>query len=521
MDRKALWKEILPLVGGSDNISAQKEDETKIFLCVKDESAVQLPQLQAIEEIERCLLKNGQMRLFLKTEEIKMANNYKEMAEKVLAAAGGKENITRAFNCATRLRLELKEVEKVDRAALKAIPGVAGINFADHQLQIIVGTDVGNLLAEFNKLAKFGDDAGAAAPGKDSIISIIAGIFTPLLPAIIGGGMIKALMAVVSAFSLMDTASETYAVLSMIADAAFYFLPFMVAYTSAQKFRANVALSLALAGVLMYPTLASLGGETGAASFFGVPVVIATYSNSVIPMILTVWLQSYMEKLFDHIWKPVRSFLKPALTLLVTAPIMLIAIGPLGTWCGGLLSSVLTMIDSVAPWLPAVLMGALSPLIVMTGMHYSLIPLAVSQVTTLGYITIDLPGMLAANVAQGGAALAVALKSKQAQTKQIAASSGLTAVLGITEPAMYGVNLKLKKPFYAAMIGGAAGGLFAGITGLKAFAPGAPGLATLPIFMGGEDPMKNIVLAVATMAIAFAVSFAAALTLGFSEESDN
>lgn len=518
MEQNDLLARLLPLVGGEENISACKQSDTKIFLWLKDESIVKGSQLQNLDGVQNFVLQNGQLQIFLKTEVWKVENKYKVMAEQILPAAGGKENIARAFSCATRLRLELKDVSKANQEEIKKIKGVAGVRLADHQLQVIIGTDVGNLLAEVNKMADFSQDTATGKNQKEGLIAIIAGIFTPLLPAIIGGGMLKALLAVITAFSLVDTASQTYAILSLIADAPFYFLPFLVAYTASQKFRANTAISMALAGVLLYPTLATLGGETGGVSFFGIPVVIATYTSSVIPMILTVWLQSYVEKLFEHVWKPVRSFLKPSLTLLVTAPIMLIAIGPLGTWCGSVLSAGLVTINNVVPWLPGVLMGALSPLIIMTGMHYSLIPLAISQASTLGYITIDLPGMLAANIAQGGAALAVAIKSRNSQLKQVAASTGLTAVLGITEPAMYGVNLKLKKPFYAVMIGGAAGGLFAGLSGLKAFAPGAPGLATLPIFIGGGDPLGNVIRALITAAIAFVVSFVVTLIFGFEDE---
>lgn len=447
--------------------------------------------------------------------------DYKKMAKEIYEAVGKEENIGSVFNCATRLRLEIKDLNKVDMKAIEKIKGVAGTNVAGNQLQVIIGTDVGNVSKEMQMLGSFKEEKQPKQKEKGGIIGIIAGIFTPLITGIIAGGMIKAILALLVAFSLINTEGQTYAILSLIGDAPFYFLPFLVAYTASKKFKANTVLSMALSGVLLYPTLSTLGADSGVAHFLGIPVVIATYSSSVIPMILTVWIQSYVEKIFEHIWKPVRSILKPTLTLLVMAPIMLIAIGPLGTWCGGLLSAALSAIDQTVPWAPAVIMGAFSPLIVMTGMHYSLMPLAIQQATTLGYISIDLPGMLAANIAQGGAALAVAFKSKSSDMKELASSSGLTAVLGITEPAMYGVNLKLKRPFYAVMIGGAAGGLFAGLSGLVAYAPGTTGLATLPLFLGGEDPTGNLIKALITAAIAFVVSFGATCLLGFEEETED
>ena len=447
--------------------------------------------------------------------------DYQAMAKSILAAAGGRDNIARAFHCSTRLRLELRDMGKADLKAMRQIKGVAGTNIAGSQLQVIIGTDVGNVFGELRKLGGFGDDSAAPQKEKGGIISVIAGIFTPIISAIIAGGMIKAFLALLVAFSLIDNTSQSYAILSLNGDAPFYFLPFLVGYTSSKKFGTNTVISMSLAAVLLYPTLGTLGGDAGQLAFFGIPVALATYSSSVIPIILTVWLQSYLEKLFDRIWKPIRAIMKPTLTLLVLAPIMLIAIGPLGSWCGGLMAAGLTWINDMVPWLPPVLMGAFSPLIVMTGMHYSLIPLAISQATTLGYITIDLPGMLAANIAQGGAALCVAVKAKSPRLKELAASSGFTAVLGITEPAMYGVNLKLKRPFLAVMIGGAAGGMFAGFSGLRCYAPGAPGLAALPLFIGGDDPIGNLVKALITAAIAFVVSFAAAWLLGFEEEPED
>lgn len=444
--------------------------------------------------------------------------NYKDCAETILSSIGGESNIKRIYHCATRLRIEAVDIKKIDAKSIEKVSGIAGTNISGKQFQVIIGTDVANVYKEISKIANVSNESNHKE--KESIISLIAGIFTPILPAIIGGGMIKALLALLSAFSLIDTSGQTYAIIALIGDAPFYFLPFLVAYTASQKFKTNLILSMSFAGVLLYPALSTLGGEAGSVAFFGIPVISATYSSSVIPVILTVWVQSYAEQVFDHIWKPVRSFLKPMLTLLLVAPIMLIAIGPLGTWCGDIMAAGLSWINDIAPWMPATLMGAFSPLIVMTGMHYSLMPLGFAQMTTIGYITIDLPGMLAANVAQGAAALCVGFKTKDKQLKELAFSSGFTAVLGITEPAMYGVNLKLKKPFYAVMIGGAAGGLYAGLSGLACFAPGSPGLATLPLFIGGVDPMGNLMNALITVAIAFVVAFVVTWILGFEDTQE-
>jgi PTS system beta-glucosides-specific IIC component len=329
--------------------------------------------------------------------------------------------------------------------------------------------------------------------------------------------MLKALLVILTTFNIMARESETYYFLNFISDAAFYFLPVMLAFTAAQKFKCNQFLAVTIAGVLLHPSFSALAAKPEGATFLGFHVVIGNYASSVIPIILAVWVQSYVEKMADKIsHKPIKVFTKTILTILLVAPIALLILGPIGTYAGNALASALNIINTKAGWLPPLLMGTFSPLIVMTGMHYSLMPVAFAQMTSVGYVTLDLPGMLAANVAQGGAALCVALKTKNKDFKQLAASTGLTAVLGITEPAMYGVNLKLKKPFYAVMIGGASGGLYAGLTSVKAFAFASPGLASLPIFIGGNG-MINLINAFITCTIAFVVSFIATWILGFED----
>lgn len=453
--------------------------------------------------------------------------NHKNLAKDILQNIGGQENVISVYNCATRLRIQLKDLSKANESNVKKLKGVMGVQIKSDQFQIIIGPDVGNVCNEILKLGNFKSNNSNNVEKDNkkisvsSIIGIIAGIFTPLLPAITGAGMLKALLVLLTTFKLISPESQTYYFLSFIADSAFYFLPVMLAYTAAQKFRCNQFLAVVIAGVLLHPNLSALKESGEVVKFLGMNVVIANYSCSVIPIILAVWVQSYIEKIADKISpKPIKAFTKPMLTILVVAPIALIALGPIGTYLGDIVAVGLNAINDKAGWLPPLLMGALSPLIVMTGMHYSLMPVAFAQMTSVGYVTLDLPGMLAANVAQGGAALCVALKTKNKDFKQIAASSGLTAVLGITEPAMYGVNLRLKKPFYAVMIGGACGGLYAGLSSVKAFAFASPGLASLPIFIGGSG-MSNLLNAAITCAIAFIVSFIATWVLGFEDLAED
>lgn len=446
--------------------------------------------------------------------------DYSKLAGSILKNVGGEKNVSNVTHCATRLRFSLKDTSKANIEDVKKIKGVMGVVNKGGQFQVIVGSDVPNVYAEVLKLGDFqkgsSTDGGEKKGVVTAVLDVISGIFTPILPAITGAGMLKAVLALLTALGVMSTDSQNYYILNFISDAAFFFLPMLLAFTSAAKFKCNPYMAVTVAGVLLHPSFSALVTQGKAVNFIGLPVTLASYSSSVIPIILSVWLMSYVEKFVDKISpKPIKFFSKPLITLLVVAPIALIAIGPLGTVVGLYLGKGINFINGKAGWLVALLMGAFSPLLVMTGMHYGLMPLSMQQFASVGYEAIMIPGMLAANVAQGGAALCVAVKTKNKELKQLAGSSGLTAVLGITEPAMYGVNLKLKKPFIGVMIGGGVAGLYAGIVGLKSFGFASPGLASIPIFIGPNA--SNFINAIITCVIAFVVAFAATWILGFED----
>lgn len=448
--------------------------------------------------------------------------NYPKLASDILKNVGGETNVVNVTHCATRLRFNLKEISKANEEALKRTKGVMGVVNKGGQFQLIIGSDVASVYNEILKLGNFqkgaSTDTGEKKGMVAEVLDVIAGIFTPILPAITGAGMLKAVLVLLTSTGLMSPKGQTYYMFNFISDAAFFFLPILLAYTSAIKFKCNPYMAMTLGGVLLHPSFSALVAAKKPVSFLGLPVTLASYASSVIPIILIVWLMSYIEKFADKISpKPIKFFSKPLITLIVTAPIALIAIGPLGTIIGNYLAVGINFLNSKAGWLVALLMGAFSPLLVMTGMHYSLFPVVIPEFASLGYDVIMLPGMLAANVAQGGAALCVALKTKNKELKQLAGSSGLTAVLGITEPAMYGVNLKLKRPFIGVMLGGGVAGLYAGIVGLKAYGMASPGLAALPIFIG---PGANFINAVITCVIAFVVSFIATWFLGFEDPAE-
>ena len=456
--------------------------------------------------------------------------DYKELAKAILNDVGGRENIISFTHCATRLRFNLNDDSKVNKGHMESIKGVMGTVNKGGQFQVIIGSDVPNVYRELNMLGDFEGEAKASTERDNrgvfsKILDTVAGIFTPIIPAITGAGILKAFMALLTAFGWIDNTSQTYSILAVFSDAAFYFLPFLIAYSAARKLNCNAVMAMSIAGIILHPNFISMINnvrETGdVLKFIGIPVTPATYSSSVIPIILSVWLMSYVEPIADKISpKPVKFFTKPLITLVVTGTIAITALGPLGTIIGDGIAAVISFLNNYASWLVPLIIGAASPYLVMTGTHYGLIPIGINNIATAGFDTIVGPGMLGSNIAQGGAAFAVALKTKNKTLRQEAYSSGITAVCGITEPALYGVNLKLKKPLIAASIGGAAAGLYLGITGVGRYTSGSPGLLALPGYIGTEG-FTNILNAIIGSAIALVVSFVATLILGFDDPKEN
>jgi len=301
-----------------------------------------------------------------------------------------------------------------------------------------------------------------------------------------------------------------------ISDGAFFFLPVLLAYGASIKFACNPILAMTIAGALLHPNLAQLLASGGSISFIGIPVRLADYAGSVLPIILTVWIMSYIEQFAEKISPSmIKFFTKPMIVLLFTAPLALVVIGPFGIFLNDLVASGAAIIDGKASWLIPMLMGGLQPFLVITGTAWAMTPIATSQLTRNGFEMINGPGMLASNIAQGAATLCVAFRTKNKNLRQLASSAGFTALLGITEPSLYGVTLKLRRPLIAAMIGGGCAGVYAGLSGLVRYAFVSPGLAALPAFIG-ENPM-NIVHALVTCAIAIVVTFALTWILGFED----
>lgn len=439
--------------------------------------------------------------------------NVQKLAADMIPLLGGKENIRIAQHCMTRLRFTLADKSKADLKKVEALEGVMGVKEVGTQTQIIIGPDVAHVFKEVTALTGPLDNAPAASEEKEKgtlgarLLDMITGIFAPVVPLITGAGMVKAILTILVLFGLSNKSNEYY-ILNFIADCGFYFFPIVLAFSSATKFGCNPYLAAMIGGVLIHPNWNALVAAGEAVSFFGIPVKLFSYGSSILPTILIVWFMSYVERFADRVSpKMVKAILKPLITMAVTSLVGLIALAPLGAYIGGLLASVISFLDSSVPILVPTIVGIIQPFLIFFGMHLAIFPpLQTLQMAEMGYETVCGPGFLAAVLATAGATVGFGVATKNKQAKELAFSTGFTACCGVTEPAVYGIIVKYKQIIPAVMTGGMVGGLFAGVFHLKRYAFAAPGIPALPTFIG-EDP-NNIFIAIATVCIAFAVSFA-------------
>lgn len=446
--------------------------------------------------------------------------DYNKTAKGILEHIGGEANVQNVIHCMTRLRFNLQDQSKVDRKAIEKVPGVMGTNISGEQFQIIIGNDVPKVYKAIQENSNIKTDGGGkqkASGGKTNVLSsifdVISGTFTPILPAIAGAGMIKGLLAIALTFGWLSDKSQAYTILNAIGDGAFYFLPILLAMSAAKKFGSNLYVAAAIGAALLHPTLTALLSSGAKVSFLGLPVTAVTYSSTVIPILLAVWIASYVEKWVD---KVIPSMFKlifvPTFTLLIIVPVTLIAVGPLGSFIGNWLSLGVSALFAHAGIFAGLLLGATWSLIIMTGMHYAFLPIAMNNIATKGYDYI-IPSMFMANMGQAGATFAVALRSKNKSFKSLAMTTSLTAIMGVTEPAMYGINMRLKKPFIGGLVGGAVGGAYYSALGVKYFILGGnAGLPGLASFIG-----PTFIYAVIGFPIAFVAGAIAAFIIGFED----
>lgn len=455
--------------------------------------------------------------------------NHSELAKQLLPAIGGEANIAGLTHCATRLRFTLKDESLADEATVKAIKGVLGVARSGGQFQVIIGPEVPKAYAAIQSMASIKPTGSAteAEPVQkkkfsDKLFDFVSSVFTPVLPAIIGAGLIKSFLSLAVLLG-MDSNGSTYLFLNVIGDAPLYFLPLMLAYTASKKMGCNSFLAVAIAGALVHPNYTALITDAfniHVSSVFGIPVTLASYNSSVIPVLLMVFALTYVERFFDRVIpKLVRFFFKPLLTMLVVGLLTFIVLGPIGFVVGVGISTVLNFLSAHVSWLVPMIVGGVFPLMVTTGMHYGIVPFMLQSIAASGYEQICCPGNLPSNMCQGAAAIAVGLRTKNEELKQTALTAGLTAFLGTTEPALFSVTLKFKRVLASVMIGGAAGGLYAGIMNTKCYSFCSPGLLSLVAFIG-PDGWGNLIHSVISFVIGCCITFLLVWFWGYKDVVD-
>lgn len=447
--------------------------------------------------------------------------NYEKLANEILNLVGGQNNVVRLTHCITRLRFNLNDESKANETKIKELDGVIGVMKKSGQFQIIIGNDVDKVYDCLESKLNLNNKTESKGKGThifSKIIDAVSSILSPLIPPLAAAGMMKVLLLILTLLKLLDSSSDTYVVIDMVADSVFYFMPLIVAYSASVKFNCNRVMAIALAGILIHPTYTGLvGQEEATLSFLGISIPLVKYSSTVLPTLMMVWFMSYVERFAEKVSpKIIKVFFQPLLVMLIVAPVTYIVIGPIGNYAGTLLADVITVIQSQANWLAVALLSSIYSLLVMVGMHRALTPIGLSLFTSLGYEPLMKAAALCSNFSQAASCLAVALKTKDKNLKQIAGTAATTAfVSGITEPAMYGVTLKLKRPLVACIISSAISGIYAGLVGVKAYAYATPGIFSFAMFMGPD--ISNIIHAVIAALISIVGAFVLTWIFGFND----
>lgn len=416
---------------------------------------------------------------------------YEDLAKKILKNIGGSENISEGWRCATRLRFKLKDESKADTEALENLNGVITVVQSAGQYQVVIGNSVAKAFDALTTLdPKLSSDVATEHDHQEhkniisALLDFVSGVFTPFLGALAASGILKGLLVLLTTFEILSDESGAYEVWNAASDAIFYFLPLFIGFTAAKRLHVNQYVAVAIAGALLYPELITLLKKTGEIHFFGLPIQSATYSTSVIPILLAIWLLSYVEPLLDKAFpESVRNIFTPLLSIMIMVPLTLIVVGPLGNLASRGLAIALNALYNFSPLVAGFILGGLHQVIVIFGVHWALITLMINNISEFGKDPF-LPIICIAVFAQAGAALGVFLKTKDKKMRSVSGAAFITAIFSITEPAIYGVNLKLKKPMYLALISSAIGGAVAGLGKVTASTFTFPGVLAIPTYLG-------------------------------------
>lgn len=460
-----------------------------------------------------------------------MAKNYDALAKTIIQDVGGKDNVISVVHCTTRLRFKLRDEKKANDDALKDTDGIVTVVKAGGQYQVVIGNEVADV---YDAVLKEGGFSGGGQVADDDLddsnmslmdkaIDLISGIFTPILGPMAAAGMIKGLTAMCASFGWLSKTSGTYEVLYAIGDGFFYFLPLILAITSAKKFKVDRFTAITIGAAMCYPAMVAMNSSKKVlfdlfngtflhsqvhATFLGIPIISMNYTSTVIPIILAVWFASIIEKWCKK-WIPtvVKTFLVPFVTLLIVVPLTFLIIGPLATWIGNGLAAITSAVYNFSPVLAGVLLGGFWQVFVIFGVHWGFVAVMMSNIAALGYDPI-LGLSLGASFAQIGVVLAILLQTKDQKLKGIAFPAFLSGIFGVTEPAIYGVTLPRKKPFILSCIAAGVGGGLIGFFGTKMYMMGGMGVFVIPAAIG---PKTGVDMSVYGLMIAMAVSF----VLGF------
>ena len=548
---QAVLAQLLPLVGGETNVVSTTRRGSRISMMLKDESLADPAALAALPFAASVRLQNGRLRLELteqayegrEKENWLMASKYDGLARIIIQNVGGKSNIISVAHCITRLRFKLKDESKANKEVLESTDGVIKVMQAGGQYQVVIGNqvnDVYDAVLEVGHLTAAGavdEDGNAveednAGGGKKSpvsmLIDVISGTLQPTLGVLAATGIIKGLLALFDFIGLIPSTSGTYQVWYAVADGFFYFLPIILGYTAAKKFKINEFIGMAIGIALCYPAMVnSTAGEVlgtvfgGTAfemsyyqTFMGIPVIMPAsgYTSSVVPIILAVAIAAPIEHWLKKVIPDViKLFVVPFVTLVIMVPLTYLVIGPVASILCSILSLVFNAIYSipvVGGIIGGVLIGAFWQVLVIFGLHWGLVPLAMINYGLMGYDTFLSP-YFCVSFAQTFVVLAIILKTKNEKTKKVAIPAFISGIFGVTEPAIYGVTLPKKKPFIYSCIAGAIGGAFTGFMNTRSYSIGGLGLFGLPSFIDttGDMGITNMIYIIIAILIASAVGF--------------
>ena len=452
-----------------------------------------------------------------------MAIDYQKTAKELVKELGGDENITNVTHCATRLRFILKDEAIVNKDKVAKIPGVITTVQAGGQFQVVIGNHVKDAYGYVTELVHVSGDAQGSSDRKvgvfSRIIDIISSIFAPFLYTLAACGILQGILGVLVALNAIDTAGGTYRILNFISWTAFTYLPVMIAVTASKKFNVNTYVALVIACALVCPDYMSMVSSGEAIAFLGIPVQLLSYTSSVIPIILAIWIASYVQRFFDkYLPIVVRNLFSPMFTIVIMVPLTLLAFGPVGNTIGNAIGGIYNYLYGLSPIVAGIIVGGFWEVLVIFGVHWGITPVTVGNYANLGYDTFT--GLQASAVfAQAGAALGVFFKTKDKDMKGVSLSAAITGFFGITEPAIYGVNLRLKKPMICGCIAGAVGGAIGGAFNAVSWGYNMPGIATLPAYFKSGH-MNQFIGYLISIAVAFVLGIILTFVVGFAEDTE-